>query len=601
MLPLLAVLLAGASWLPAQTMGELVAKGAPCDLDGDGIAEVERLEWLDGAGAAESPRVVVLVEARLLQERAGIEAAQVASLRERLRCFIADLAAAGARAELVAATVCSGPLRQDGATLLGLRRFLQACRDAGPLAGALLVGHFPEALLLRTCNWRKQGEVDLPDADGKSLHFGGETQYLRRVTELVAHRCELVLADLDGDWEACYRRSATEYPGVIAAFASAVPELGGAYVAWKPTHTSYSDAFHVDDGAATVDAEHGTLLLDDAARDHECTAADRAHGNPIAQPEIAVSRIDARGVAWSPLPRLLDEQGRPQAVTFAADEPLPTDLWQPDPGLELRLLIDYFDRNHRFRTSPRVPEQEKPAAIAWRLGSGMAAVRAGGPAWHDFAADGYDVHQGVDLCALTSWLQRPALFRTLRAHSDGRFSAFARTDPAQLEAQAGAPWCWQLRDRVATPSLAAECRGGRADVFFYRTLWQNHALPDVPYLLVHTGCEAISPPGAGGLPYVDPEYDRGQQAEALLFFTPCLALIGRAKVFYDEPRGFSEVLAAGGSFGAAWQRYFALEADATSWNGVGGDISRKRAYFWSLLGDWTLRLWGEPSDPDKFR
>ncbi len=590
-LPLLALLHADPSPLSAQAIAELVAKAAPCDIDGDGIAEVERLEVLDRAGGAEAARVVVLVEARLLQDRPGADAAHRAELRAPLQRFVADLATDGYRAELVAATVYSGPLHQDGRSLLGLRRLLQACRDAGPLAGAILVGHFPDALLLRTCNWRNRGELDLPDADGKAIHFGAETRYLRRITELVAHKCELVLADLDGSWEACYRQPPTEYPGVVAAFAGAVPEQGGAFVAWKPAPKSYSDAFHVDDGAVTVVAEPRTLVIDDATRDHECTAADRSHRNPIAQPEIAVSRIDARGVAWSPLPRLLDEQGQPRAVTFAADEVVPKELWQPDPELELQLLIEYLDRNHRFRTSPRSPERDKPASISWGLGSGMAEVRAGSPAWHDFVDAGYDVHEEVDLCGLTEWLQRPALFRTLRAHSDGLFAAFARTDPAKLAALTGAPWCWQLRDRVATPSLAAACRGGRADFYYYRTLWQNHAVPDAPYLLVHTGCEAISPPGANRVPYDAPDYDRGQQAEALLFFTPCLALIGRAKVFYDEPRGLSEVLAARGTFGAAWQRGFAIETDAADWGEVGGDIGRKRAYFWSLLGDWTLRLW----------
>lgn len=66
--------------------------------------------------------------------------------------------------------------------------------------------------------------------------------------------------------------------------------------------------------------------------------------------------------------------------------------------------------------------------------------------------------------------------------------------------------------------------------------------------------------------------------------------MGRAKVFYDEPAGFCPTLARGGTFGEAWQQYFHLEADAESWAEVGGDIGRKRSYFWSLLGDWTLTL-----------
>jgi hypothetical protein len=62
-------------------------------------------------------------------------------------------------------------------------------------------------------------------------------------------------------------------------------------------------------------------------------------------------------------------------------------------------------------------------------------------------------------------------------------------------------------------------------------------------------------------------------------------LVGRAKVFYDEPRGFATALAGGATFGDAWARYFELESRADSWGAVGGDIGRKRAYFWSVLGD----------------
>jgi hypothetical protein len=69
-----------------------------------------------------------------------------------------------------------------------------------------------------------------------------------------------------------------------------------------------------------------------------------------------------------------------------------------------------------------------------------------------------------------------------------------------------------------------------------------------------------------------------------------LALVGRAKVFYDEPRGFYEAVAQGHPFGEGWRRYFETEAAAKDVNEVGGGIGRKRAYFWSVLGDWTLRL-----------
>ena len=42
--------------------------------------------------------------------------------------------------------------------------------------------------------------------------------------------------------------------------------------------------------------------------------------------------------------------------------------------------------------------------------------------------------------------------------------------------------------------------------------------------------------------------------------------------------------------GDAWRGTFEIESNAAAWSKVGGDIGRKRTYFWSLLGDWTLRL-----------
>jgi len=77
-----------------------------------------------------------------------------------------------------------------------------------------------------------------------------------------------------------------------------------------------------------------------------------------------------------------------------------------------------------------------------------------------------------------------------------------------------------------------------------------------------------------------------------MFYCNGLALIGRAKVFYDEPREFAAQLGKGRTWGEAWRHYFEIEARAASEDEVGGGIGRKRAYFWSPLGDWTICLPG---------
>lgn len=588
MLRSLAVLLLSVAAAAQQPFAALIAGFAGHDVDGDGTAEIRRIEPFGSAGESSLPRVVVFVERRLSTPRAGVEAAAIAALRERLRRFAADIAASGRRVELLDIEVYSGQRHQDGRIVLALRRVLQAIAAQGSLEGAMLVGHFPDALLLRTCNWRRGDAIELIDRSGEKRKFDG---YLRAVPENVAWKCDLVLADLDGDWEGRYFEAERQLPSTLLAFEGGVPAGGGTYLAAQMSSRSFVDAFHLDDGAVTVDVEQGAAKIDDGARDHECTDADRAAQNPLALPEIAVSRIDARGVAWSPAPRFLDERGQPRRVDFADGEAMPEwhEVFVPDAALELQLLVEYFDRNHTFRTTPLLPAADKPASLAWELGSGMGSCRRAKATWRDFAEDGYDVDKRVDLLAALAWWQRPAVLRTLRAHSDPFFAAFAKTDRAALDAAVGVPWSFTARKRALVPSLAAACGNGRADFFFYRSLWANQLPAPQPYLMVHTGCEAISPHGATNLRHDDVRYGMRQHAEAILFYTPCVALIGRAKVFYDEPRGFCEVLAEGGTVGAAWRRYFALEA-ASKWSQAGGDIGRKRSYFWSLLGDFTVKL-----------
>jgi len=566
----------------------------PIDVDGDGEPEVRAVRPLGTFGDAASPDVLVLVEDRLLTPRADSAGeAPPTALTERLERFGRDLAAEGHRAVILAVAVYDGPRHQDGRTVLGLRRLLKTHADRRSLAGAVLVGHFPDATLVRTCNWRKKGAIRLPGRDGEDRAFDGSTRWLRRIPELVAHKFDLVLADLDGGWEDLYVGEPTVLERVEAVFAD--PEhlaTGGPCVAMRVGRQSVVDVFHVADGAVAVDPEGLAVTIDDGTRDHECTAGDRRAANAIAHPEIAVSRIDARGAAWSPRAAFVAPSGSPQPVQFDAEDDVPRwdRVWEPDPALELRLLCEYFDRNHRYRTEGIDPAANRPASIAWGLPSGMRSVRRANADWAGFAEPGYDVHREVDLLQLVAWLRRPALVRTLRAHSSGRHAAFAKTDAAALEqAIGGVPWSFSPQGRTLAPSLHSACRSGRAGFFLYRTLWANGALPPDPFLLIHTGCEALSPPHHDR-PFDHPSYGARQHAESILFYTPCLAIVGRAKVFYDEPRGFSETLRDGGSVGAAWQHYFDAEGAVESWGRAGGDIGRKRSYFWSLLGDWTLTM-----------
>lgn len=565
---------------------ELVKSFAPFDLDGDGRAEVRELRWREERGKAGQPLVVVLVERRLWQLD-PLEAGSVEQLRRPLRQFARDIAEEGHHVLLLTNEVHAGPPHQDGRTVLAIRRLFQRLHALAPMQAAVLVGHFPDAMLVRTCNWRRNEVLELPGKDGKPVAIDVNTTNVRAVPEIVAHRCDLVLADLDGEWERCYVLGPTTLRSAWASFGASVPERGGACQALQVGEIAVADVFHVRDGAAIADARAFALHLDASDRDHEVAVAERARGNPMALPDIAVSRIDARGLGWSPVGAVeltKDETLQPQ-VRAAADGP---PRWSAFAHTEVGLLQCYFERNHRFRTATRrMAEQFRPASISHELGSGFQALRAADPAWADFAEPGYDVHTGADLLELFRWLQRPAVLRTLRAHSDPWGAAFAATDPDALQRELGLPWHWVKDGERFVPSWR-DHRGGRADHVFWRAVAEKQPTGS-PFLLLHTGCEALSPPRSD-LPYDDPEYGKFGHAEAILFFTECVAMLGRAKVFYDEPREFADVLGKGGTIGDAWKRYFELESQATNWDEVGGDIGRKRAYFWSIVGDCTLRL-----------
>ncbi len=556
---------------------------APHDVDGDGLAEVRQLELLAEHGDAKAALVVIAVEWRLLRAAKSTDAEP---LRRSLLRLGQDVAAAGFRSLVVAVEVHAGPPHQDGRTVLGLRRLFQRLHATSPMAGALLVGHFPDALLVRTCNWRRNEPLQLPGKDGKLVAIEAPQTNVRCVPEYVAHRCDVVLADLDGDWERLYVPGPSSLPAVTVVFAEGVPDAGGTARALQTSELQVVDVFHVRDGAAVVDRGAFTVRLDAADRDHECTAADRALGNALAQPDIAISRLDARGVALMPDAEALDVASRAIAVAATGRQAI---AWHHDLRLELQLLCDYFDRNHAARTQPLPKDGGRPAAFGHQLGSGFGTMLAADATWQGFTAPGYDVHEQADLVQLAQWLQRSAVLRTLRLHSDPWGGACAASDPDRLVQALGAPWHWRREGDNLVPSWF-DHRGGRADFTFYRTLWQRQVLAPNPYLLIHTGCEALSPPGCVEHAYDHPAYGQRAHAESILFFTPCLAMVGRAKVFYDEPRGFCAALGEGKTCGEAWRQYFAIEGAASDWNEVGGDIGRKRAYFWSLLGDFTLRL-----------
>jgi hypothetical protein len=583
------------------------------DQNNDGSIEIHRIErvregdrWAYECPGLGRGLVLVIVEPRLFRKPGAHGGAD---LRPSLMRFVRDLGRDGYDAILLQAAVYAGPRHQDGRTVLALREFLRQVDSTVPrLAGAILVGNYPEAFLVRQYFWEKHTELTLNGGTPKEEVYKEPIDYWRTRAEPVAMRCELVLADLDGRWENLYHEGREELPYAIAAFPEGKEKAQGITSHFETGRDAFEDFFFVHDGRwKAEEVEPGTLhFLFEGESNDECTEDDLRLANPLARPDICVSRINALHAAVEPDPSvrgtngegLLDGRRRPEPVTFAdkAHTPHPLSFWRHSEALERRLLTEFFERGHRYRWG-EYEWARRPASIALVNGSHMAWLRKGRPAWADFGATGYDLDgDNVDLTACVRWMQQPALLRYMSAHSDPWGANFAKAGDvgALHEAVGGTIWNWARLDNRLVPSL--QQTAGKLDFAVLRTLYENHALPDCPSLWVHAGCDGMSPAHAMDRPYSDPAYGFWQGSECLLMYGNGLALAGRAKVFYDSPRGFVEALGEGLTWGEAWQRYFQVEGeDKGIWDSAGG-IGRKRAYFWSTLGDWTLTVTG-PTQP----
>ena len=156
----------------------------------DGIQEINSLAYLPFEGAYADPMAsqrlaLVLVEPRLLA--ASGNPAFTARLLASLQRFKGDLRAEGLLTRFISADLYRGSVHKDGRTVLALRRFFRDVKAAFVnFEGAILIGNFPEASLVRTVSWCP-GFIN-----PRQLAIG---------PELISERAEIVLADLTGNWE----------------------------------------------------------------------------------------------------------------------------------------------------------------------------------------------------------------------------------------------------------------------------------------------------------------------------------------------------------------------------------------------------------------
>ena len=568
------------------------------DIDQDGIVEIQSLQRLVQFSAAEptdDQRVlIVLIESRLLQSFEGHERAE---LETRLTEYSQRLTQDGWSPQFIEADVYRGKVHQDGRTVLALRRVFQQVRQAYPrFSGAILIGSFPESMLVRRWVWKHDSRAVTFNGTTYNQGSGPRTKFLAMDPELISHRSDIVLSDLDGNWEQIYVQPRTTLdwiqwrPKLEDEAAWTDPDQVIESDEFNFRGRSFEDFFFIDDAQYEVVERTDSMLRIRCSyemRRPEIAEADRTNPNPMAMPEISVSRINPLHVAVSQPAQNLDQQGRPKPVPRSGNSP--NSMFQRDPALERRLLLEYLDRNLAHRRGLSPPGARRVAVVT-------ANLQAPSKAYFDGVAKNLlptVEFAKANVVDFVRFLKTPAIIKGISAHSNASVSLLDEGyQSSDLDAETGGGyWFWKpVADRYCPSYDAAPVRD-RVHFSLLRTLWENKKLSDAgSAFYVNGGCEVMSPMGAARFPYSSPSYAAHTQiAESLLFYANGLALIGRAKVFYDMPRDFDQSFNVNqGVFGDILNNYFSAEAHDSR---VGQDVAgRNRAYFWSIIGDWTLRL-----------
>ncbi|SBS73024.1 hypothetical protein [uncultured Microbacterium sp.] len=591
--------------LPAARLRALL-KGAVSDRTlSDGSAAVASLAPLgdddDRPIDARRPLVLVVCAAELTEPRNGV------NLIADLRRYRDDLNADGFDARIVIAQLYRGMLHEDGRILLALRSAFSSVATAHPyLTGVVLVGSFPEATVVRRWLW----EVDYTTPQVRANVPAGQ-RYVQCWPEPVANWSDAVLADLTGRWDELYNDSVRleAFKGI----ASRPPAYeDGEVIDFMPgdfilQNLTFNDVFLVieDESGLTVDPQRGNAQLTcrTSRRNPEVFEPNLTQLNPIARPDIIVSRIDATGAAYSVNPALkdsagngyVDANGRPQAVLEDIENSPTTTAEQlvPDRDLELRLLSAYFDRNHEHRAGDHAlhPTRDRVLSISSTDFSGVAAQHAQEVGTAVGTLEDPAVGEDTGLFGYAVSWDEPASMRVIHAHSSPVNSAFPGAyDPPTLEKYIKGPlyrWHHDKPNQRYVPGIKGQ--GEYADFWLHRSLWQSRARAKTASILVHYGCDTPNSTNSASKPYSDPQFAACRLASCLVFYTDVLAMFGRTKVYYDTPWSFLAPLHGGGTVGDAWMQLFSEASASERLNEFPHWVDAKIAYSWVLLGDWTIR------------
>jgi hypothetical protein len=572
----------------------------------DNTVEINSISALSGVQGnvdntpTDRPLVIIFVEPRLMSNF-GSSDVSVADLQRKLARLKGDIAADGKYALVLSASVYAGDLNQDGLTVLALRRYLKDVKAYYPkLEGVMFVGRFPEASVALHNSWPypagKFAGTDL-NGNAKNIDFTGKTT-LCIGSSMIAPRTDIPLADLDGNWEGRYSLKAKKVETLIATQPNAttlannfnLTSFNTTATEWLVQYPAYEDFFLVDDAHYARSQSGSTLNLTvyPPNQNLEVSAAEKTARNPVAIPDIYVSRINPYGSSKVEDPnfvdqfgnRLYDVWGNPQGVTQAP--PI-----RFDANLERTLLAQFLDNDHKFRSSAYEDQPFRYGGAGHEFsgtdqGNMIAPTRSD---WTNLNA--YENPYGnTKTSDYASWMQQNVPFRSVMAHSNAWDSRYAASTPAELQAVAGMPHRWIQNGTVWNPSWSGIETMAGFDL--YRSMWKNGKISPFisPSLMIHGGCEVNTPFDNGStLPYT--KYDGRQHSESILFYAKTVGLMTRAKVYNDFPQGYQDYFRGNGNamFGDVWKKYY-------QWSAASGDrfVDTKKCYFWSVLGDYTLRL-----------
>lgn len=620
---------------PPPSFTTLMSRYTPYDINGDGRQEINSLKALfpnpEPYYSTPNGVVIVLVDPKLVTDEPNIQVSRF-EMSLWLSLLGMDISSDGFFPYFVEASVYAGTAHQDGRTLLALRRFLKEVKSYYPVAGVLLVGSFPDAGIVRHVFVKASRDTNDPFSftSGAEPVTGYAGHFLALDAEYITPRAEIVLGDLDGNWEAMYREapfSVTNYQALPYESSASYPVNDQIIETprYQATTNTFEDIFYIQDHQVSTWTDSGWLRLIINSVDEpspEVSASDRLRPNRIARPEILVSRIDPLRVAVMPtaIPDLdgkspLDASGRPQKLRYASWTAV---NWQRDRNLERRLVSDYIARSHRFRLGY---DNDKPFRT-----SAIRALDSGLVSPNDFnnvlrrSSSSFGASTGVDNATLFDyvlWLREPAVMKGIAAHSNPVISVFGPSTPFSLQLATGGGshvWRWVGKQEGPYWVLEPSFEGVTEDAEFhiYRTMWESGILDDVgagQTFVVHEGCEVIRPLWGEYYPYNHPSYAQpygsAANGESLMFYANGLGMMARNKVFNDMPVGFYDgVKNSGGRFGFGWRNYFITEASNSGLNerlldptvvNPGSDrrwrtLQRKRSYFWSTIGDFTLKI-----------